>query len=161
LAGMRGGVRVGCGGGDRRFPAGRSGKVGHGGCNPPPRFRRERQAPAWRVSGYSPSWGSAFPGWAWRMQSAATLTGAVHWHSANEKQAGSPLHRGVSRLRHPTLPLSNIPLSLFLCVLLRVLCASAFHFMGLTLARDRLEARFPRQAGSLSYGATSCLVLHA
>jgi hypothetical protein len=37
LACMRGGVRVGCGGGDRRFLAGRSGKAGHGGCNPPPR----------------------------------------------------------------------------------------------------------------------------
>jgi hypothetical protein len=49
--------------------------------------RRERQAPAWRVCGFSPSWGSAFPGGglcqrrvsvsssvgrAWRLQTAAT-----------------------------------------------------------------------------------------
>jgi membrane protease YdiL (CAAX protease family) len=31
---------------------------------------------------------------------------------------------------HPSIPLSSIPLSLFLCVFLCVLCASAFHFVG-------------------------------
>jgi hypothetical protein len=38
--------------------------AGRGGCKPPPRGRcsRERQAPAWPVCGFSPSWGSALPG---------------------------------------------------------------------------------------------------
>ena len=44
---------------------------------------------------------------------------------------------------HPSIPLSSSPLSLFLCVFLCVLCASAFHFILFPLARNRLEARFP------------------
>ena len=44
-----------------------------------------------------------------------------------------------------------LPLSVFL----RVLGASAFQFLCLPLARNRLEACFPRQAGSLSYGSSS------
>jgi hypothetical protein len=51
--------------------------------------------------------------------------------------------RGVSKLFHPTIPLSNIPLSFLLCGFLRVLCASGVHLIGFPLARNRLEARFP------------------
>jgi hypothetical protein len=45
----------------------------------------------------------------------------------------------LSNIPLSNIPLSNIPLSLFLCVL----CASAFHFIGLPSPRTRLEARFP------------------
>jgi hypothetical protein len=40
------------------------------------------------------------------------------------------------------IPLSNIPLSLFLCVFLPVLCASAFRFMLLPPARNRRDAQY-------------------
>ena len=79
------------------------------------------------------------------------VTKGSHWlfrlntndfHLPGAGQDVRPFHRRGAGLFHPCIPLSNIPLSLFLCVFLGVLCTSAFHFIGFTLARNWLEARF-------------------
>ena len=103
-----------------------------------------------RDTQYCPLWPMG-----WRLRSRAECPDH-RWRGHSARRHSSRCSAEVAYVdsigrdaRSPTQPGRLCSISFILRVFLRVLCASAFHFIGFSLARNRRDARSPTQPGRL------------